>query len=390
MVNLVISAFTAYIFLSSSTSPKEPENGFNPVQEDQKHVANLVEIWSKAAIGDYLWEHVLGGKITQKRSDGSLYGFKRIHQTKFKFRSAINLNLESLRYFVQQNLDQPKRLVLVLNGRDEIKVKGAIEWLDEIRSLSAEHPLLKTGLLILGNETCHNEWLKSYLKSAGGPLSFAFVVYDWEEVDDEEVFQWPLGVSTYRNFPLVQSDALDVKSNRRFVCNFLGTLYKNSSRVEVSRVIQELNREFSPAPCFLKGRTEWEPQETEESLYNYLNALQSSDLTLSPVGMNHECYRIYEALSFGSMPVIEEDLTLVTHAKSNCDQKSAYRLLKKYGAPVIYVKNWTQELPTLMKEWMDLTLEQKVARRSSVLSWYSEFKHRLRDQFIQVVAKKFD
>jgi len=37
-----------------------------------------------------------------------------------------------------------------------------------------------------------------------------------------------------------------------------------------------------------------------------VSVLKSSDLTLCPVGLNSESYRIYEALSVGSLPVVED------------------------------------------------------------------------------------
>lgn len=42
-------------------------------------------------------------------------------------------------------------------------------------------------------------------------------------------------------------------------------------------------------------------------MYQY--ALSLSDLTLNPVGMNTECYRIYEAMAHGSVPVVEDKTT---------------------------------------------------------------------------------
>lgn len=415
IVNLIITAFTAYIFLlspdeyspgSKSALIKTRLGSLNGTLTGDHHringssdeysippatepVIQTVEIWSKAAIGHYLWQHVLGLKITKNHDGISLYGYKRINQNvKLKFRSGPNLNHDSLEYYASQNVEIPKNLVLVLNGRDEMKVDYAKSWLDFIESLSLEYKL-NVGVVMLGNETCHNEWIKPYLKSSGGPVSFVFVVYDWSQVDDIEIFQWPLGVATYRNFPLINLNEHDIHSERPYVCNFLGTLYENSSRVEVAHVIQEVNKRYTPAPCLLKGRIEWEPHETRESLQTYLDALKSSDITLSPVGMNHECYRIFEALSFGSLPVLEEDPTLVEYPKSNCDQNSAYRLLKKHNAPVIYVKNWRQQLPQLIQNELNMSHEDKIIRRQSLLKWYENFKKDMRDQFLHVVMSKF-
>jgi len=50
----------------------------------------------------------------------------------------------------------------------------------------------------------------------------------------------------------------------------------------------------------------WKSHETSQSLSDYVSVLKSSDLTLCPVGLNSESYRIYEALSVGSLPVVED------------------------------------------------------------------------------------
>jgi hypothetical protein len=45
----------------------------------------------------------------------------------------------------------------------------------------------------------------------------------------------------YRGFPNVQSEKVDVSSSRSHVCNFLGTVYENSSREILSQVIKSMD-----------------------------------------------------------------------------------------------------------------------------------------------------
>lgn len=125
--------------------------------------------------------------------------------------------------------------------------------------------------------------------------------------------------------------------------------------------------------------------ETEDSLKYYIDSLRKSDLTLCPVGKNTECYRIYEAMSLGSVPIIENLQT-----DGNCDTSDVapLRLLKWYDAPVIYVKSW-YELHELLKQEAELTLEEKVERRTNVVKWYKSFKRKLSTHFIKVIKHKF-
>ncbi|RWS02412.1 hypothetical protein B4U79_03160, partial [Dinothrombium tinctorium] len=385
------------------------EGGFEERRDSEKLFANNVtnqtwftfEIWSKAAIGVYLWEHILKGAV-DKRADREFYvhGFKKIGNFKIKFRSGPSLNVASLRQYLtneakiknflsSKSKTVTKNIVLVINGRDEDKVKYSKSYLNELMSLRNDHNAdrFQIGLVMLGNENCFNNWIKPYLEKYGGIAKFLFIVYDWNAIDNESIFQWPLGVATYRNFPNLNSNNhFSLKSYRPYFCNFLGSIYKNSSREELYNLLKKLNLSEK---CLIKPRWEWQPIESPESMQFYVEALKTSDLTLSPIGMNHECYRIYEAMTYGSVPILEENLNHVRGKRSMCDQKSAYRLLKSDNSPLIFIKNWTLEFPLLLRRENELSLEAKIERRINLVNWYNRFKVKLRDQFLNVIREKF-
>lgn len=129
----------------------------------------------------------------------------------------------------------------------------------------------------------------------------------------------------------------------------------------------------------------WIPDETQETRNQFIEALQSSDLTLSPVGMNCECYRIYEALSLGSVPVVEDKVTA-----GRCDRATPapLRLLKRLDAPIIWITNWTH-LPDILRQEQALTFQAIVKRRKYVVSWYEQFKNQMKVEFFRVIQKKF-
>lgn len=129
----------------------------------------------------------------------------------------------------------------------------------------------------------------------------------------------------------------------------------------------------------------WIPDETQKTRNQYIEALQSSDLTLSPVGMNTECYRIYEALSLGSVPVVEDKVT-----PGHCDRATPapLRLLKNLEAPIIWITNWTH-LPDILRQEQALTFQAIVKRRKYVVRWYEKFKNQMKVDFLKVVQKKF-
>ncbi|XP_064557924.1 ribitol-5-phosphate xylosyltransferase 1 isoform X3 [Zonotrichia leucophrys gambelii] len=240
-------------------------------------------------------------------------------------------------------------------------------------------------VVLLGNEQCNNAWIQPYLKRNGGFVSLLFVTYDYAFVNEEDIFQWPLGVATYRNFPVVEPSWSMLHDPRSYLCNFLGTVYKNSSR---ETLIEILKQDGLDKLCWIAAREQWQPQETNESFKNYQDALLQSDLTLCPVGINTECYRIYEACSYGSLPVIEDVMT-----PGDCGNSSAYhsaplQLLKTMGAPFIFIKNW-KELPAILEKEKKMSLQEKIQRRKKLLEWYQNFKAWMRQKFINTLENSF-
>lgn len=378
-------------FEDTSISPKLPQDNVNssPIS---------VEIWSKAAIGLYLWEEIIKGTLDRNLNNGMyIVSSKRVKNVKFNFRTGPALSIDSLRSFVSDP-SQVKNLIVILNARDSEKMQIAKSWLDElkIQAQLSTKPSLQVGVIMLGNENCFNSWILPYLASNGGFIKFLFITYDWKMVNDEDIFQWPLGIATYRSFPVPSLKEIKPQFDRPYVCNFLGTVYPNTSREELVNVVEYLNNNSvkfigrNSNVCLVKGRSSWWPSETPQSLAMYVDSLRLSDLTLCPVGMNHESYRIWESISYGSIPVLEENLSHVKYPRSSCDQSTSYRLLKKYQAPVLFVANWTNELTSLItREASTVTHEEKIQRRTQLIDWYKQFKSIMRDELIDAIDTKF-
>ncbi|XP_036373377.1 ribitol-5-phosphate xylosyltransferase 1 isoform X2 [Megalops cyprinoides] len=383
----------------NSLAPAEAE-GWNPWEEDERaeslsrqrwrdrfreyqdHIAKSrpkrykVQIWGKAAIGLYLWEHILEGPLspsdpTAQWREGEVQSGK----ITFSFYTGPAV----IQGHVPLDTDS---VVLVLNGREERKVSYATQWLLHAQALVQAGSVSRAAVLLLGNERCANDWLRPFLKRHGGFVDPLFLVYDSPWVNDQDVYQWPLGVATYRQFPVVTPNAEMVNSARPYLCNFLGTVYKNSSRETLMRVLKQegLERE-----CLTTAREKWVPQESQDSLQQYQSALAQSDLTLCPVGVNTECYRIYEACSYGSVPVVED---VPTPGGCRAGRGSPLRLLKAAGAPFIFLQDW-RELPALLERERRMSQQEKAERRRRLMEWYSGFRQQMRHRFTQAVEEAF-
>ena len=337
----------------------------------------FVEIWGKAAIGFYLWEHILEGPLEQQNGELLQYGEMKIQNIMFRFRTGPLVRPDSIP-------PNTRYLVLVINGREPKKIDFARTWLDSLKNL---RNLSKAAVVLLGSENCDNSWFLPYLVQNGGTIKFAFIVYDIPNLDNKIIYQWPLGVATYRKFPSVRLTAVDIKKPRKYKCNFMGTVYERSSREKLSQIIN--SRQDIRNICYMKIRNKWLPNESDESRSGYVKILENSDLTLCPVGINSECYRIYEAMSCGSVPVVEDVMTPGMCGKSSHTRFDApLRILKEMKAPVIYVRTWDELIDILEKETL-LTVEQVQKRRENVIHWYSRFKSELKDKFVKVISENF-
>nr|XP_006130274.2 ribitol-5-phosphate xylosyltransferase 1 isoform X2 [Pelodiscus sinensis] len=189
----------------------------------------------------------------------------------------------------------------------------------------------------------------------------------------------------YRNFPMVEPNWSMLRSPRSYLCNFLGTVYKNSSR---EKLMEVLKQDGLDKLCWIAAREQWQPQETNESFRIYQDALLQSDLTLCPVGVNTECYRIYEACSYGSVPVVEDVMTPGKCGNSSIYHRAPLQLLKTMGAPFIFVKNW-EELPAILEKEKNRSLQEKIQRRKKLIEWYRHFKAQMRHKFINILENSF-
>ncbi|NXY85326.1 RXLT1 xylosyltransferase, partial [Alcedo cyanopectus] len=344
---------------------------------EQTHLR--VQIWGKAAIGLYLWQHIFGGQlepadVTAQWREGN----QKEGNTYFSFITGPSVVPG---YFSVET----EHVVLVLNGRESSKVAHATRWLQFTQTLVQTHKLQHVAVVLLGNEQCQNRWIQPYMKREGGFVNLLFVTYDCTFVNQEDIFQWPLGVATYRNFPVVEPSWSMLHDPRSYLCNFLGTVYRNSSRETLMEVLKQNGLDKL---CWIAAREQWQPQETNASLRNYQDALLQSDLTLCPVGINTECYRIYEACSYGSIPVIEDVMTPGDCGNSSVYNRAPLQLLKTMGAPFIFIKSW-KELPAVLKKEKRMSLKEKIQRRKKLMEWYRNFKERMRQKFIQALENAF-
>eukprot|EP00055_Hartaetosiga_balthica_P008490 m.31805 g.31805 ORF g.31805 m.31805 type:complete len:453 (+) comp6336_c0_seq1:74-1432(+) len=349
-------------------------------KEEERDSPISVEIWSKASIGEYFQESIMGSVIEPKlngvwfRSESTCTSD---HKFKFTYRGGQGV-------IPQKVPKDTKHVVLILQARSDVQASEVRVWLDLIPSLPNVE---NVGVVLLAEEGCENLWFKSYLENTQSfKIRFVFMVYggkDW--IDNKRVFQWPLGVATYRKFPqsISRFDALGPTTTglrRKYLCNLQATIYEGSSREKLLSILRQSGLDKH---CFINARTRWLAHETVQTAEEYKNILLQSDFTLSPIGQNTECYRHYEAIVAGSIPIVEDVIQ-----PESCGT-NPIQLLKDHNAPFIFIKSW-DDLPTILKHEMRRTPLEMHERRRSLLDWYETFKLQMKNRFCNTLSVNFN
>ncbi len=109
----------------------------------------------------------------------------------------------------------------------------------------------------------------------------------------------------------------------------------------------------------------------------YMEVLFDSVFTLAPAGHNPECYRMYEAVEAGSIPVFVKDDFYIT--EQNMAHPCREALRHWYDAPVLVLDSWDELYPTVKRLMSDLVSLDEIQTKLSV--WYVGFMIRVVREF---------
>lgn len=120
-----------------------------------------------------------------------------------------------------------------------------------------------------------------------------------------------------------------------------------------------------------------------DSIGEYIQTVSDSDVTLCPASElgDPETHCIYEALSLGSVPVVEE--------KAGCGG-DPLDLLRQHKAPIALVKSIGYGLSGVIALEEKMNLPEKIARRATITNWYADFRHRMAKEFVSVLRSHIE
>lgn len=305
----------------------------------------------------------------------------------------------------------------------------------------------RVGFLTMSKESCNNPNPERFLDNAA--IKFGLIPYgDCALVDGKRFASLPLGPSFEHGFPLNAHRLnpprpLATGIGRRFLLNLMvsWTIEKPTrvqammtalqvcgdlesvTRANTRRCVVEHNDMLFKVLQAVDKRmgTAWRWY-LSAAPAAYVSTLQQSVFTICPLGKNPEQYRIWEALSSGSIPIVEElpaqcqPPGVFYHPAYpdswRCVPEDVHGVLRRLHAPVLFVSDWRRDLPRLMNqyfkkanengdnlltnssessgEWGEWTpTEELLALQARTRSWYVGLNHHLQSDLIDKVVTHF-
>ncbi|KAE9345100.1 hypothetical protein PR003_g8126 [Phytophthora rubi] len=305
----------------------------------------------------------------------------------------------------------------------------------------------RVGFLTLANENCNNPKPERFLDNAA--IKFGLLPYgDCALVDGNRFASLPLGPSFEHGFPLNAHHLnppppLATGIGRKFLLNLMVSwTVEKPTRVQAMMAALQVCTDLERATRANSRRCVVEHndmlfkvlQAVDKRLGTawrwylsaapaaYVSTLQQSVFTICPLGKNPEQYRIWEALSSGSIPIVEElpaqcqPPGVFFHPAYpdswRCVPEDVHGVLRRLNAPVLFVSDWKRDLPRLMnryfrklnkngeemspdaeegeEEWGEWTpTEELLALQARARSWYVGLGLHLQSDLIDKVMTHF-
>jgi len=225
----------------------------------------------------------------------------------------------------------------------------------------------KATVTIGGHEFCHKH-------PGWRPPDFT---YYWDKVftskwDSQKLTAY-LPLSPRIELRLIVKEERKLASNRTFAYSFAGGI-TSENRKAMATEVPKLSSSKGFIHLVEQGHRHFQKNKTAREWYidaeAYRSLLLNSVFTLSPIGNNVECFRIWEACEAGSIPVISTGAWRWKHHPCGVGEVSIKPLLDS-GAPFLFVKSWEEAAAVIDRVannpvWADQWQE-------NIVRWYNTF-----------------
>ena len=219
--------------------------------------------------------------------------------------------------------------------------------------------LVSCKTMVIGDEFCNyrHESVREYYSSnlqKKGYLPLGMRSDTWSSfqqlIKNRSTFSIPLSSKRKYEFNAIFSESTSVERKH------LAIILENQTQAH--------NAFVSIAKKFYKHANS--PRADQIGTEQYVNVLLDSVFTLAPAGHNPECFRLYEAVESGSIPIVvlSDQHPLVLNDTHPC--KDSLRHWR--NSPIVFLQSWDDLYPTL-KDMLNnaSALDQ---RQAELQSWY--------------------
>eukprot|EP00997_Jenningsia_sp_PLL12_P010769 NODE_811_length_1436_cov_103.269647_g671_i0.p1 GENE.NODE_811_length_1436_cov_103.269647_g671_i0~~NODE_811_length_1436_cov_103.269647_g671_i0.p1 ORF type:complete len:364 (+),score=87.98 NODE_811_length_1436_cov_103.269647_g671_i0:247-1338(+) len=251
--------------------------------------------------------------------------------------------------------------------RREPRLKDAVHFLS---MTGDEYCQLKTHQNV--DLVFRNYWDAPYMKEFGAHLPEGHAAW------------MPMGPG--HAMPLVQPSELRPGTPRKYLFNLVVSLNTHRDRKRLKDIVTSNLTAVAAhgAQWFVHYTKHWSPK--YDASHNYLmppawkEVLLDSLYTLVPSGKNQECFRLWEALEAGSIPVV------VNGRQPQCGD--SWVPFREEGNPMVFLDSW-EELPVYLEEVAATEASRRLAesRQSRLVKWYASFKNRHYTKLLNLLVR---
>lgn len=177
-------------------------------------------------------------------------------------------------------------------------------------------------------------------------------------------------------------------SSRRYAFNAIFTKGTGMGRRKLAKLLERMNHTL---PIYTAITTRWTSmtqfKRADENKLNpqtYMEVVLDSIFTLSPAGHNPECFRMFEAIEAGSIPVLVKE-ELYSPMNGECVEP----LHHWYDAPILVLESWDDLFPTVERLLLgDLLALDKM--QIDLKAWYDGYMRKIVRDFEEFLMQPFE
>ncbi|KAL9179464.1 hypothetical protein ACHAXT_008754 [Thalassiosira profunda] len=243
----------------------------------------------------------------------------------------------------------------------------------DLERMKCNYPHCKT--MAANDEMCHS-------------INEGFDAREYYTSDRPELGYLPLGprYDSWQSFQKLREHPnfiIPPASKRRHAFN---AIFSQSTNLERQRLAEDIETRGRTAklPIYTAMAKQWSGQANDArsaqlSTDEYVAVVLDSIFTLSPAGHSPECFRLFEAVEAGSIPVMSYDDLHGAHHPNERGRKNLMKaphpckdsLFHWYDAPIVVLESWGDLYPTLEGLMADPAALDE--RQAKLREWYDDY-----------------